>query len=84
LSAVLTDTPVKDVLEAEVEARSKPIKSNKLFGYSQETTRKSKQLKNEFSKSWVIWRGRWQWMLLYWMCRTLLYVQSTYKMVPVH
>jgi hypothetical protein len=51
LSAVLTDTPVKDVLEAEAEACSKPIKSNKLFGYSQEKTRKSKQLKKNFLKS---------------------------------
>jgi hypothetical protein len=39
------DAPVKAALEAEVEARSKTIKRNRLFSYSQEKTRKSKQLK---------------------------------------
>jgi hypothetical protein len=51
VSAVLTNTPVKAALEAEVEARSKPIKRNRVFRYSQEKTRKSKQLKKECSKS---------------------------------
>jgi hypothetical protein len=48
LSAVLTDTPVKAALEAEVEARSTTIKYNRLFSYSQEKTRKSKELKTNF------------------------------------
>jgi hypothetical protein len=50
VSAVLTDTPVKAALEAEVEARSKPIKRNRVFRYSQEKTRKSKQLKKNVRK----------------------------------
>jgi hypothetical protein len=45
VSAVLTDNPEKAALEAEVEARSKSIKRNRVFRYSQEKTRKSKQLK---------------------------------------
>jgi hypothetical protein len=45
VGGVLTDTPVKAALEAEVETHSKPIKRNRLFSYSQEKTRKSKQLK---------------------------------------
>jgi hypothetical protein len=43
VSAVLTDTPVKAALEAEVEVCSKYIKRNRLLSYSQEKTRKSKQ-----------------------------------------
>jgi hypothetical protein len=50
VNAVLTDTPVKAALEAEVESHSTPIKSNRLFSYSQETTRKSKQLKKNVRK----------------------------------
>jgi hypothetical protein len=50
VTAVLTDTPVKAALEAEVEAHSKPIKRNRLFSYSQEKTRKSKQLKRMFEE----------------------------------
>jgi hypothetical protein len=84
VSAVLTDAPVKATLEAEVEALPKPIKRNRLFSYSQEKTRKWKKIKIECSKSWVIWRERWQWILLCWICRPLLHVQSTYKKVSVH
>jgi hypothetical protein len=45
VSAVLTDILVKAALEAGVEARSKPIKRNRLFSYCQEKEQKSKQLK---------------------------------------
>jgi hypothetical protein len=51
VSTVLTDTPENAALEAEVEAHSKPIKRNRLFSYSQEKTRKSKQLKRIFEES---------------------------------
>jgi hypothetical protein len=45
VSAVLIDTPIKTALEAEVEARAKPVKCNRLFSDSQERSRKHKQLK---------------------------------------
>jgi hypothetical protein len=43
---VLTDTPVKAALEAEVEAQSRPVKRKRLFSDSQEKGRKSKLKKN--------------------------------------
>jgi hypothetical protein len=46
VSAVLADTPVKAALEAEVEARSRPVKCKRLFSDSQEKGRKSKLKKN--------------------------------------
>jgi hypothetical protein len=36
VGAVLIDTPMKDALEAEVEAHGKPLKCNRLFSNSQE------------------------------------------------
>jgi hypothetical protein len=50
VNAVLTDTLVKAALEAEVEARSKPIKRNKLYSYSQEKISKSKHLQRMFEE----------------------------------
>jgi hypothetical protein len=50
VSAVLTDTPLKAALEAEVEACSEPVKCNRLFSDSRENTRKSKQLKKNFRR----------------------------------
>jgi hypothetical protein len=50
MSAVSTDTPVKAALEAKVEARFTPIKCNRLFSYSQEKTRKSKQYVRMFEE----------------------------------
>jgi hypothetical protein len=37
---VLTDTPVKAAMEAEVEARSRPVKRKRLFSDSQERDEK--------------------------------------------
>jgi hypothetical protein len=45
VSAVLMNAAEKAALEAEVEARSNPIKRNRLFSYRQEKTRKLKQLR---------------------------------------
>jgi hypothetical protein len=43
VGAVLTDTPVKVALGAEVEACAKPVKCRRLFSGSRENSRKREQ-----------------------------------------
>jgi hypothetical protein len=43
VGAVLSDSPIEVALEAEVKARPKPVKCNRLFSDSQEKSRKTKQ-----------------------------------------
>jgi hypothetical protein len=43
--AVVADTSVKIALEAEVGARAKPVKCNRLISDSQKRSQKPKQLK---------------------------------------
>jgi hypothetical protein len=53
MSAILTDTPVKAALEAEAQTHANPVKYNRLFSDSQETSRKPKQLiKNVRKVDW--------------------------------
>jgi hypothetical protein len=71
---------------SNLDVNSQPLTSGWTIDHwvsiAKRSQRKTNRLKRNVKKSRFFWRGRW--ILLYWLCETLLNVQSPYKIVPVH